>query len=134
MVTGHSLGAGTAALAVMLFRETDEKGLTALGTKPETVTCWGYCCPPCVDEKLAQEVTFISCVIHQVCTLSASPSRNALPYCPFTKNVKAMQEMLQRIPCLNGLRNHLKFPSVHLAIEMRSKALDHRQKIVHLFT
>lgn len=66
MVTGHSLGAGTAALLAMLYRETNDKGLTVLDLKPELVTCWGFCCPPCVDKKLAEEMTFVRCVIHQV--------------------------------------------------------------------
>ncbi|CAM6089926.1 unnamed protein product [Calypogeia fissa] len=65
VLTGHSLGAGTAALLTMLLRETNEKGLTVLGAKPNLVTCWGFCCPPCVDKKLAEEMFFVRCVVHQ---------------------------------------------------------------------
>ncbi|BBN09278.1 sn1-specific diacylglycerol lipase [Marchantia polymorpha subsp. ruderalis] len=65
VVTGHSLGAGAASLLAMLLRKTDEKGLTALGIRPELITCWGFGCPPCVDQTTAQQTKYIKNIVHQ---------------------------------------------------------------------
>ncbi|KAL2631922.1 hypothetical protein R1flu_016608 [Riccia fluitans] len=65
VVTGHSLGAGAASLLTMLLRKTDENGLTALGVPPDSIKCWAYACPPCVDKTTAMQAKFIRTIVHQ---------------------------------------------------------------------
>eukprot|EP00897_Mesotaenium_endlicherianum_P009529 jgi/Mesen1/8604/ME000005S08565 len=70
VLTGHSLGAGTAALMAYILRDalspdgdvSRVPGVTELAIPPESVTCWAYECPPCVTMSLCQHATFITSV------------------------------------------------------------------------
>ncbi|GLJ42506.1 hypothetical protein SUGI_0881060 [Cryptomeria japonica] len=69
VLTGHSLGAGTASLLCMLLQEAFSKDEKNPGTRlivPNSMfACWSFGCPPCVDEKLSQEQASIRNIILQ---------------------------------------------------------------------
>ncbi|KAH7284902.1 hypothetical protein KP509_33G001800 [Ceratopteris richardii] len=69
VLTGHSLGAGAACLLSYLFHESvgcgNKEISSRLGISSTMIECWGFGCPPCVDEQLCQNSMFIKNVVLQ---------------------------------------------------------------------
>lgn len=69
VLTGHSLGAGSAALLGLMLRETsstDGGNISNILKIPnEMITCWGFGSPPCVNHHLAITSPFITNVVLQ---------------------------------------------------------------------
>eukprot|EP01018_Ginkgo_biloba_P034589 Gb_08198 [translate_table: standard] len=68
VLTGHSLGAGTASLLCILFHESSNYGkkqAIRINVPACMVTCWGFGCPPCLDKELSQQSTYIRNIVLQ---------------------------------------------------------------------
>ncbi|CAI5473161.1 unnamed protein product, partial [Closterium sp. Yama58-4] len=67
VTTGHSLGAGTAALLAMLLRDPPTVSSLSLTLPPAalTPTCWAYACPAVVSQNLAETSSFLNTVVLQ---------------------------------------------------------------------
>lgn len=69
VLTGHSLGAGSAALLALILREscsTDGGNVSEILNIPsDMITCWGFGSPPCVNQQLAMTSPFINNVVLQ---------------------------------------------------------------------
>lgn len=69
VLTGHSLGAGTASLLCIILQESMFKNDKVDFTRPNVASpmmdCWGFGCPPCVDKDLSQQPTTIRNIILQ---------------------------------------------------------------------
>eukprot|EP00850_Spirogloea_muscicola_P013962 SM000097S24815 [mRNA] locus=s97:436383:439959:+ [translate_table: standard] len=71
VITGHSLGAGTAALLTMMLRppQSSKEGSIRsqisrhLGVPLTSISCWAFACPPCVDQPLASASSFVRTVV-----------------------------------------------------------------------
>eukprot|EP00850_Spirogloea_muscicola_P023442 SM000357S13383 [mRNA] locus=s357:20987:24466:+ [translate_table: standard] len=69
VITGHSLGAGTAALLTMMLRLPHLSDSIAspisqhLGVPLTSILCWAFACPPCVDHRLASASPFVRTVV-----------------------------------------------------------------------
>eukprot|EP00850_Spirogloea_muscicola_P003634 SM000014S00422 [mRNA] locus=s14:1259732:1262860:- [translate_table: standard] len=71
VITGHSLGAGTATLLTMMLRsqQSSKEGSIRspisqhLGVPLTSILCWAFACPPCVDQPLASASSFVRTVV-----------------------------------------------------------------------
>lgn len=69
VLTGHSLGAGTASLLCIILQESFSKSgkidVARQNVASPMMVCWGFGCPPCVDKELAQQPTTIRNIVLQ---------------------------------------------------------------------